>query len=226
MKFYQLTTLSLCIVLMTSQLAHGQGQPKLKDVRGVTLPENIVILSDFSETKGLHKIGEAHAKARGVTYFSAMNAMNSRAKRKLLEEASIRGASHVWITQRMPYGGFEKFFSYQANLYQSPENKLTEADVRKALQNGTYTHRKTISSNRNAFKSKSRFVSSDNVLTLHAGSEIYSNEKGVFVTISYPKGTKVIKTDYQIIGIHENILVLVEEIKADKRYAAHQLWGK
>jgi hypothetical protein len=226
MKFYQITSLSFCIILSLSQLAQGQSQPTLDDVRGVTTPKDIVILSDFSETKDLHKLGEAHSKARGVTYFSAMNAMNSRAKRKLLEEASIRGASHVWITQRMPYGGIQKFFSYQANLYQSDENTLTEADVRKALENNTFTHRKTISSNRNAFKSKTRFISSDKVLTLHAGSEIFSNEKGVFVTITYPKGTKVFRTDYQIVGIHKNIIVLVEEIKADKRYAAHQLWGK
>jgi hypothetical protein len=72
------------------------------EINGFTKASEIRLLYDYSETEGLIEIGDAYSKARGVTVFSAMNGLNNRAKKKLLEEASVRGASHVLITDKIP----------------------------------------------------------------------------------------------------------------------------
>lgn len=217
---------AFALFVLGSFSVQAQFISRMGPVDGFTKPEDITILHDYSETKDLIKIGEAHSKARGAWVFTAINAIDTRARKKLLEEASSRGASHVWITQRMPYGGLEKFYSYQAVLYQAPEKKITEAQVREVLSKGTFAHQQTARTNRNAYGIKLKSINKENVITLHEGSDIFSTEEGVFVNIQTPKRNEVRTFTYQIIGIQENLIFLSEVVKPNKIYAVHQLYKR
>ncbi|MGY6520477.1 MAG: hypothetical protein ACXIUD_02040 [Mongoliitalea sp.] len=218
--------LALILFITCSFTAQAQFIERLGPVEGFTKPEEITILHDYSETKDLIKIGEAHSKARGAWVFTAINAIDTRARKKLLEEASSRGASHVWITQRMPYGGLEKFYSYQAVLYLAPEKKISEQQVRNILSNSTFSHQQTARTNRNAYGIRLKSINKENVITIHEGSDIFSTDEGVFVNIQTPKRDKVLTFTYQIIGIQENLIFLSEVVKPNKVYAVHQLYKR
>jgi hypothetical protein len=78
-------TFFLYLNLGSSQFSFVQfiGQ---REIRKFTTTSDIQILRGHSEASGLIEIGDAYAKARGLTIFSAVNALNNRAKKKLLEE--------------------------------------------------------------------------------------------------------------------------------------------
>jgi len=61
--------------------------------------ENVSISLVFEEVKGLYKIGEAGAKAKGTTLMSSIEKVKERAIRKMKITAAMQGANVIYQTQ-------------------------------------------------------------------------------------------------------------------------------
>jgi len=61
--------------------------------------ENVSISLVFEEVKGLYKIGEAGAKAKGTTELSSIEKVKERAIRKMKITAAMQGANVIYQTQ-------------------------------------------------------------------------------------------------------------------------------
>jgi hypothetical protein len=61
--------------------------------------ENVSISTVFEEVKGLYKIGEAGAKAKGTTALSSIEKVKERAIRKMKITAAMQGANVIYQTQ-------------------------------------------------------------------------------------------------------------------------------
>jgi hypothetical protein len=84
--------------------------------------ENVTISQVESEIKGLYKIGDVSAKAKGTTVYSNQEKVKQRAYKKLKIEAAMMGANIVYLTAQRTegnkYGGY-----YQSGS--SAETNLT-----------------------------------------------------------------------------------------------------
>lgn len=211
--------------------AEAQLISKYENLQGFTKTEDITILDDFSEVDGLVKIGEAYSKARGVTMFSAMNSLNSRAKKKLLEEATVRGASHVWISKRLPDDGIGltffflgRLFSYQAIFYRESNNGISVERVKSIVQDNKFLTTQTMTTNRNTFGAKHANAMSGNILTVDANAEVTAKNGRVFISIKSPKPTGILSTNtYEVIGANNDQILLSQEIKEEKKFRAFLL---
>lgn len=209
--------------------AEAQLINKFDNLKGFTKTEDIVILDDFSEVDGLFKIGEAYSKARGATMFSAMNRLNSRAKKKLLEEATVRGASHVLITKRQPDDGIGltsffigRLFSYQAILYRSADNFLKEDQVKTILDGNRFINNQIMSTNRNTFGANHSQMPSGKLLTIDDNTELFSKNNKLYITIKIPNRIGIYENfTYEIIGANENHILLSEEVVGEKKFRAY-----
>lgn len=80
-----------------------------KKVNGPKDFENVTLTKVESEVKGLFKLGEVSAKAKGTTEFSNQERVKERAYRKLKIQAAMLGANIVYLTdartQGNKYGG-------------------------------------------------------------------------------------------------------------------------
>ena len=61
--------------------------------------DNVSISQVFEEVKGLYKIGEAGAKAKGTTEISSIEKVKERAIRKMKITAAMQGANVIYQTQ-------------------------------------------------------------------------------------------------------------------------------
>ena len=61
--------------------------------------ENVLISQVFEEVRGLYKIGEASAKAKGTTELSSIEKVKERAIRKMKITAAMQGANVIYLTQ-------------------------------------------------------------------------------------------------------------------------------
>lgn len=70
-----------------------------KTVNGVEDWENVTLTSVESEVKGLFKVGDVSAKARGTTTLSSMEKVKERANKKMKIVAAMMGANIVYLNQ-------------------------------------------------------------------------------------------------------------------------------
>ncbi len=70
-----------------------------KTVNGVEDFDNVTLTSVESEVKGLFKVGDVSAKARGTTTLSSMEKVKERANKKMKIVAAMMGANIVYLTQ-------------------------------------------------------------------------------------------------------------------------------
>ncbi|EOZ99767.1 hypothetical protein A33Q_0448 [Indibacter alkaliphilus LW1] len=208
--------------------AEAQLISKYDNLQGFTKTEDIIILDDFSQVDGLIKIGEAYSKARGVTMFSSMNSLNVRAKRKLLEEATVRGASHVLITHKIPDDGvgltsifMGRLFSYQAIFYKSEDKILSEENIKPIIEGKRFVNSQNMTTNRNTFGANHSKMASGKLLTIDANAEIVSKNKKVYIEFKTRKPTGILVSNtFEVIGANENFILLFEELTAEKKYRA------
>lgn len=103
------------------------------DLTGFTPPNEILILDQMEDAKGLKKGELIFSKAKGVFSFSPINTINHRALQKLKTEASLKGASHIYIDYRnIENSVFSKSAVYSARLYKQSNLSLNE--VSKAIE--------------------------------------------------------------------------------------------
>jgi hypothetical protein len=153
--------LLLAIAIIYSQ--NSFSQLKGWDINGFTPVEEIEVLHDFNEINNLQKGELIFSKARGAFSISAINAINNRALLKLKTEASMKGASHIFIDYRnIENSVFSKSSMYSATLYK--KNKLNLSEVKNKLDGKTITF--TIQTTYDRNKSGSRVGSSKAKLLL------------------------------------------------------------
>lgn len=102
------------------------------NVAGFTHAENIEILDELEDGKGMQKGDHIFAKARGFFSFSAINTINNRAISKLKTEASMKGASHIYINYRsIENSWFSKTSMYSARIFN--QNQVSMQEISQAV---------------------------------------------------------------------------------------------
>jgi len=75
-----------------------------KPVNGPEDFENVSITKVEGEVRGLYKLGNVSAKAKGTTVYSNIEKVKERAYRKMKIEAAMQGANVVFLTQQQTQG--------------------------------------------------------------------------------------------------------------------------
>lgn len=75
-----------------------------KTIKGPEDFENVSITKVESEVKGLYKLANVSAKAKGTTVYSNIEKVKERAYRKMKIEAAMQGANIVFLTQQQTQG--------------------------------------------------------------------------------------------------------------------------
>lgn len=136
--------------------------------------ENVSITQVEGEVKGLFKIGEVSAKAKGTTEFSNQERVKERAYRKLKMQAAIMGANIVYLTHQRTegnkYGGY-----YQASS--SAETNLSGIAYTNCLPSFE-DFQKIIQSKRdfNAIEKNSLWSSGSSFSTVKMNKKLVINE--------------------------------------------------
>lgn len=119
---------------------------------GYTSISDIVILDQLDNIEGMKKTADIFSKAKGMTSISALNTIQNRAMEKLKTEASMRGASHIFIKSTNPENSvFSKTVSYSASTYR-PANAINFLKARNFLKNNQLQIELSRKYNRNGWK--------------------------------------------------------------------------
>ncbi|MCX6300489.1 MAG: hypothetical protein NTY72_15520 [Bacteroidetes bacterium] len=87
------------IVFKSGRIQTFSNMSSYKTVKSGLDYENVSISQVFEEVKGLYKIGEAGAKAKGTTAISSIEKVKERAIRKMKITAAMQGANVIYQTQ-------------------------------------------------------------------------------------------------------------------------------
>lgn len=179
------------------------------DVNGFTPVDKIEVLHDFSEVKDLHKGELIFSKAKGLFSISAINTINNRALLKLKTEASMRGASHIYIDYRnIENSVFSKTSMYSATLYKKSKLNLSEVkaqlDGKNLLMNNKTTY------NRNRWRTNTSFSITGEKLKVISGP-IEKNDKIVIRLSNKGSINNEFGVEHEIIGIEGNLMLVFRE---------------
>ena len=94
--------------------------------------ENVTITEVESEVKGLYKIGDVSAKAKGTTTYSNQERVKERAYRKMKIVAAMMGANIVYLTDQRGQGNIQ---STQFQSGQTTETSLSGVSYSNVLPN-------------------------------------------------------------------------------------------
>lgn len=103
-----------------------------KKVASVEDFENVTITEVESEVKGLYKIGDVSAKAKGTTTYSNQERVKERAYRKMKIVAAMMGANIVYLTDQRGQGNIQ---STQYQSGQTTETSLSGVSYSNVLPN-------------------------------------------------------------------------------------------
>lgn len=207
------------LTLSTSIIGMAQFNQKYLGVTGITNIDELKVVHNEDEIEEQNEIGQAYSKARGATIFSTMNRINSRARRKLLEEASIRGASHVWILDQTVEGGLSRFVSYHAVFYRDKDLEVRAEQVKEVLSRGNLKPTQALKTNRNGAGLKQKmpedqFKLDPNTIQMKGGRVMVSN-----MSVQGAKTGRSNRT-FEVIGLNEKYIILSEEVFEGKIYEA------
>lgn len=202
--------LLLAIALIYSQ--NSFSQLKGWDINGFTPVEEIEVLHDFSEVNDLHKGELIFSKARGAFSISAINAINNRALLKLKTEASMKGASHIFIDYRnIENSVFSKSSMYSATLYK--KNKLNLSEVKNKLDGKSLVFNNKTTYNRNKWRTNiSLSIIGTNAKVV--SDPVEKNGKIMIKLNTVGSGNvDLLGIEHEIIAIENNLLLVLREKK-------------
>ncbi|WP_157576747.1 hypothetical protein [Asinibacterium sp. OR53] len=87
------------IVFKSGRVQKFSNSTSYKNVQSGKDYENVTLTAVADEVKGLYKLGEASAKAKGTTTFSSIEKVKERAVRKMKMQAAMEGANIIYTTQ-------------------------------------------------------------------------------------------------------------------------------
>ncbi|WP_373520472.1 hypothetical protein [Aquiflexum sp.] len=147
-------SLLLLALTLVCNLSFAQIDNQLK-IENYTIPDEIEIIVESEITEEMKKVGTVFAKAKGVTTIAAINNVNNRALRKLKTEASMRGGSHILVTQETQENTvFSKTSAYSAIIYRSNQSNVNE--IKELLESKEFSYRFERKYNRNKFDHKDK----------------------------------------------------------------------
>lgn len=92
------------IVFKSGRIQTFSESTSFKKVESVNDYENVSLTQVEGEVRGLYKIGEVSAKAKGATGFSNQERVKERAYRKFKIQAAIMGANVIYLTNQRTEG--------------------------------------------------------------------------------------------------------------------------
>ncbi|MCH7411066.1 hypothetical protein MM239_16795 [Belliella sp. DSM 111904] len=207
MKKIILLTLSLLVGHLTAY-----GQSNLWDVDGFTASQDIIIIDELPEKSEMKRGDLIFSKAKGVFSFSPINSINNRALDKLKTEASMKGASHIYITnQSVENSVFSKTSNYTARILK--QKSVGKSKVENIIEGKTLTRRLERSFSRNAWKSKLSMRSGN--FDLDTSNPIV--EKNGKLYLKEKNSTNEFK--HEIIAAETDKIIILEEKKKDSRFS-------
>ena len=185
-----------------------------KTVSGPQDFDNVSITKVESEVKGLYKLANVSAKAKGTTVYANMERVKERAYRKMKMEAAMQGANVVFLTQQQTQG------NQYGTDYQAANTTETNIDgVAYANKIPKFEE----------FKAKVGDLSKYNVITRlklwSGGTEIENDELVSTLTINsvanesglimiYGTIPKIKEEKFRVVSFNDSNFVLVYEDKS------------
>lgn len=199
--------LLLAIAIIYSQ--NSFSQLKGWDINGFTPVEEIEVLHDFKEINNLHKGELIFSKAKGLFSFSPINKINNRALLKLKTEASMRGASHIYIDYRnIENSVFSKTSMYSATLYK--KNKLNLSEVKAQLDGKSLVFNNKTTYNRNKWRTNTSLsIIGTNAKVV--SDPVEENGKFLIKLNTLASGNVQLGVEYEIIAIEGNLMLVLRE---------------
>lgn len=203
-KLTLLFTLSLFWNLSMSQVDRNWR------ISNYTTPDEIEFLASTEVNGEMRKVGAIFSKARGVTTLAAINNVNNRALRKLKTEASMRGGSHILVTQETQENNIlSKTTAYSAIVYNS--QKLDIDEVKNLFEAKDFSFRFERKYNRNKFNLRENFINYP--LQKQQWNPPYEKNNKIFVQIKEYDNNRDRLITYEIVAYSDSqILLFVEDI--------------
>ncbi len=186
----------------------SQSQFKNLTIYGFTSPEKIQVIHDQNELVEFQNLDHIFAKAKGLFTFSPINSINNRALLKLKTEASMKGASHIYIDYRnIENSVFSKTSMYSAHIYK--EIPLDINDIKMKLTGKNLNFSTNTTYKRNRWKAKTNLFFQ--MVANTSVSEPFILDDKIFIKVSTNNSSK--DESYEIIAYEEDKLLLVQENK-------------
>ncbi|MGY6558466.1 MAG: hypothetical protein ACXIT9_04200 [Nitritalea sp.] len=246
MKKSTFLPLGILLLLLFSfqNTSMGQFLSEVPQVAGFTPDHKIVVVDDFKEVEGMIRLGEAFSKARGTFSYSlafgiypSMNSVHERALRKLKAEASMRGASHIYVKSVAHNGGIGRFVSYVATFYRAEPIDIAKAKT--LIAGNEFLVMNTATFNRNRYKPK---VKAQDLLRVKEAFRDTEENGGRLFTMgligerSKEKTVKAYKRGvdaqieggpddyfYEVIGVNDDFILVAETERRGRTYKMHVL---
>ncbi|EIM78657.1 hypothetical protein A3SI_01106 [Nitritalea halalkaliphila LW7] len=217
---------------------------EIPQVDGYTPDHKIVVVDDYKQVEGMIRVGEAFSKARGTFSYSlafgiypSMNSVHERALRKLKAEASMRGASHIYVKSVAHNGGFGRFVSYVATFYRA--EAIPVAKAKELIAGNEFLVMNTATFNRNRYKPK---VKAQDLLRVQSAFQNTEEKDGRLFTMgmlgertnekaakSYLRGVDAQieggpdEYFYEVIGVSDDFILVAETERRGRKYKMHVL---
>lgn len=183
-------------------------------ISNYTTPDEIEFLASTEVSGEMRKVGTIFSKARGVTTLAAINNINNRALRKLKTEASMRGGSHVLVTQETQDNNIlSKTTAYSAIVYNS--QKLDIDEVKNLFEAKDFSFRFERKYNRNKFNPRENFINYP--LQKQQWNPPYEKNNKIFIQIKEYDNNRDRLITYEIVAYSDSqILLFVEDLPGKK----------
>lgn len=179
-------------------------------IENYTNPDDIVIITEAEIGDEMKNIGTVFAKARGVTTIAAINNINNRALRKLKTEVSMRGGSHLIITQESQENTiFSKTSAYSGIIFKS--QPLDVDKVKALLESNNFAYKFERTYNRNKFEHRDNVINQP--LQKQQWNQPYMKNGKIILEIMEYLSNKNKLSHYEVIAYSDSqILIFREDI--------------
>lgn len=194
------------------------GQTEFWNIKGHTTAENIQILDELADGKGLVKGDQIFAKAKGFFSFSPINSINNRAISKLKTEASLKGASHIFINYRsIENSWFSKTSLYSALIFK--QDPISVQEISQAINGKKLILKVEKRYSRNDWKASEKEI--QETIDLGLNEPLIERNGKILIKLKSKESNsaKYSKEDYyEVIAFEGNKLLILREFKKDTSF--------
>lgn len=206
----------LIILIHVHTLSFAQSEKW--NIAGFTPTENIEILDELEDGKGMHKGDHIFAKARGFFSFSGINSINNRAISKLKTETSMKGASHIYINYRaIENSWFSKTSMYSARIFN--QNQVSMQEISQAVKDKKIVVKMEKSLSRNDWKAIEKEIPGNVDISLNEPLVVRDGKVLIKLKSKDANSGKYSKGEYyEVIAIEGNKMLILKEIKKETSF--------
>ncbi|SNS77845.1 hypothetical protein SAMN06295967_1304 [Belliella buryatensis] len=212
---------TLCTALFVFN--YGLLQAQTTEIIGYTSPNDIEIIDDINELSAFQKGDLIFSKARGLFAISPINNINNRAINKLKTEASMRGASHIYINYRnIENSTLSKSAMYSARVYKG--KPLNFQEINQAVSGKKLIITKQVYFSRNDWKANEKEIYSFSNISLNEPVEERNGKVFIKIRSKDYKSGKLSSGDYyEVVGFNQDTILIFTEEVAGKEYVLHHV---